>query len=74
MDLESLSTMIITNHTLAWSDSNLTTLCNNIETSLTLAHVRAASPGLEVAEQNCHPFTFGNLTFMHNGGIGGFQK
>ena len=58
----------------AWSDQNLSTLCNNIETSLTLAHVRAATPGLEVNEQNCHPFTFKNLTFMHNGGIGGFTR
>ena len=57
----------------AWSDTNLNTLADNIETHLTLAHVRAATPGLPVMEANCHPFTFGQLTFMHNGGIGGFE-
>ena len=58
----------------AWSDTNLTTLCDNINTNLTLAHVRAATPGLAINDANCHPFTFNQLTFMHNGGIGGFNK
>ena len=57
----------------AWSDTNLSTLCNNIDSHLVLAHVRAASPGLAVQEVNCHPFSFQNLTFMHNGGVGGFK-
>lgn len=56
----------------AWSDSNLKTLCDNIDTHVCLAHVRAASSG-PVTDVNCHPFTFGDFTFMHNGGIGGFQ-
>lgn len=58
----------------AWSDTNLTALTENISTHLTLAHVRAATPGLAIMEANCHPFQFGALTFMHNGGIGGFSN
>ncbi|MBL8760409.1 MAG: class II glutamine amidotransferase, partial [Phycisphaerae bacterium] len=38
-----------------------------------LAHVRAATPGLTVSELDCHPFTRGRFTFMHNGDVGGFS-
>ena len=37
-----------------------------------LAHVRAATQGLQVGEPNCHPFRRDRLAFMHNGDIGGF--
>ena len=56
----------------AWNCSNLRDIARVSESSVVLAHVRAASPGLAVAESNCHPFTSGKLTFMHNGSIGGF--
>ncbi|GAB4015146.1 MAG: hypothetical protein Fur0010_13870 [Bdellovibrio sp.] len=36
------------------------------------AHVRAANSG-EVSEANCHPFTFKNFMFMHNGEIEDFH-
>ncbi|MEZ6194624.1 MAG: class II glutamine amidotransferase [Planctomycetota bacterium] len=39
-----------------------------------LAHVRAATQGLTVQASNCHPFRRGELAFMHNGDIGGFEK
>lgn len=57
----------------AWNDRNLRYLCQKIRTKCFFAHVRAASTG-EVSEANCHPFHFKNFLFMHNGGIGGFQK
>lgn len=57
----------------AWNDRNLRYLCQKISTPCFFAHVRAASAG-EVSEANCHPFHFKNFLFMHNGGIGGFQK
>lgn len=57
----------------AWNDRNLRYLCQKIRTSCFFAHVRAASAG-EVSEANCHPFHFKNFMFMHNGGIGGFQR
>lgn len=56
----------------AWSNRNLADLASVIESPCVLAHVRAASPGLPVAEANCHPFVAGDLAFMHNGGLAGF--
>lgn len=55
----------------AWSDSNLLSLCQHITSPLFLAHVRASTEG-ETARANCHPFTYGNWSFMHNGQTGSF--
>ncbi len=57
----------------AWSDSNLLSLCQHISSPLFLAHVRASTEG-ETARANCHPFTQGNWSFMHNGQTGSFSK
>lgn len=57
----------------AWNDRNLRYLCSKIQTTCFFAHVRAASAG-EVSEANCHPFHFKKFIFMHNGGIGDFQR
>ena len=37
-----------------------------------LAHVRASTFG-GASYQNCHPFTYGRWSFVHNGQIGGFE-
>lgn len=58
----------------AWNNRNLLDLARAIESGCILAHVRAATSGLEVMEQNCHPFTHGRYAFMHNGDAGGFRK
>jgi len=58
----------------AWSDQNLTELSSYVTSSLIFGHVRAASPGSVVSQENCHPFRFGRLIFMHNGHIEGFSK
>lgn len=58
----------------AWNSANLRDLARVSRSSVVLAHVRAASPGLAVTEANCHPFTRGRLAFMHNGSIGGFLE
>ena len=57
----------------AWNDRNLRYMCRHIATPTLFAHVRAASEG-EVSESNCHPFHYKRYLFMHNGGIGGFQR
>ncbi len=44
-----------------------------VSSPLIFAHVRAASLGLGVADQNCHPFSFGRFLFMHNGGVSDFK-
>ena len=50
----------------AWSDANLRELAAHIESSLFLAHVRAAI-GSAVQQTNCHPFRQGQWLFVHNG-------
>lgn len=57
----------------AWNDGNLAMIAEKIYTPVLFAHVRAASPGMDVSETTCHPFRFGRYLWMHNGGLGGFH-
>ena len=56
----------------AWSDPNLRSLTAQVKSGLFLAHVRA-STGTATSRNNCHPFTVGRWSFMHNGQIGGCE-
>ncbi len=56
----------------AWNDSNLKSIAHQIKSSLFMAHVRA-STGTPVSRENCHPFTYKDWLFMHNGQIGGYR-
>lgn len=56
----------------AWSDPNLRSLTAQVKSPLFLAHVRA-STGTATSRNNCHPFTWGKWSFMHNGQIGGYD-
>ena len=56
----------------AWSNQNLRELARVTASPCVLAHVRAATQGLQVGEPNCHPFRRERIAFMHNGDIGGF--
>jgi glutamine amidotransferase len=56
----------------AWSNQNLLNVARVVKSDCILAHVRAASGGLPVTQLNCHPFVWQNLSFMHNGDLGGF--
>ena len=58
----------------AWNNQNLKRLSEHVKSSCFFAHVRAASPGMRVGEDNCHPFQFGPYLFMHNGTIQGFWQ
>ncbi len=57
----------------AWSNNNLHRLAKVTRSHCILAHVRAASPGLASSDNNCHPFTYKQYAFAHNGDIGGFR-
>jgi predicted glutamine amidotransferase len=57
----------------AWSDENLLSLAHQIKSRLFFAHVRA-STGTATTRANCHPFSFGNWMFMHNGKVGGWDR
>ena len=56
----------------AWSDPNLQSVCEQVQSGLFLAHVRA-STGSAISRNNCHPFVQGRWSFMHNGQFGGFE-
>lgn len=57
----------------AWSDGNLLSLCRLIKSQVFLAHVRASTVG-ETSRTNCHPFSVGRWSFMHNGQIADFAR
>lgn len=57
----------------AWSDPNLRSITAQVRSPLFLAHVRA-STGTATSRNNCHPFTVGRWSFMHNGQIGGYES
>ena len=56
----------------AWNDRNLRDLARVSRSPTILAHVRAATAGLGVSLANCHPFTAGPLSLMHNGVVPDF--
>jgi predicted glutamine amidotransferase len=57
----------------AWSDPNLANFCRMVRSDLFLAHIRASTHG-ETARANCHPFVFGQWSYMHNGQIPHIQR
>ncbi|KAI8374399.1 nucleophile aminohydrolase [Radiomyces spectabilis] len=64
---------IFTSVTPAWNNTNLTRLSEKIKSPLVFAHVRASTSGA-VTEANCHPWHYGQIMWMHNGGIAQFEK
>lgn len=62
---------IFTSVTPAWNNVNLTRLAEKIKSPLVFGHVRATTAG-SLSLDNCHPFSYGKLMFMHNGSIGQF--
>ncbi|ODV80599.1 glucosamine 6-phosphate synthetase [Suhomyces tanzawaensis NRRL Y-17324] len=57
----------------AWNNVNLNNLSMCTKSRLVFGHVRASTQGV-LSETNCHPFAYGKLMFMHNGGISLFEK
>lgn len=57
----------------AWNDANIHSVAAYIRSALFLSHVRAAT-GTSVQTSNCHPFTFENWLFQHNGSIPEFSR
>lgn len=57
----------------AWSDPNLKQISHQTKARLFLAHVRA-STGTATSRDNCHPFSYANWSYMHNGQVGGQTK
>lgn len=64
---------IFTSLTPAWNNGNLVRLAEKIKSPLVFGHVRATTSG-SLSPDNCHPFGFGKLMWMHNGEIAEFGK
>jgi len=58
----------------AWNNANLRSLAEVVSSPCVMAHVRAATAGMPVAEENCHPFQHDGYLFMHNGHLGAFRS
>lgn len=58
----------------AWSNQNLLDVARVTKSSCIFAHVRAATVGGQSSRANCHPFSWKNYLFMHNGTVFGFEK
>lgn len=58
----------------AWRSRALFTIARAMRSRCILAHVRSATHGLSVSRENCHPFVWRGLTFMHNGAIEDFES
>ncbi len=56
----------------AWNNRNLRYMAPKLVSPTVFAHVRAASSG-DVVAHNCHPFHYGDMLMMHNGGVPGFE-
>jgi len=58
----------------AWNNQNLRHIARVTKSTCIFAHVRAATIGGQLSQTNCHPFSWKNFLFMHNGTIFGFDK
>jgi glutamine amidotransferase len=56
----------------AWNDENLLNLTSKISSHCFIGHVRASTVG-NVNYANCHPFSYNQYLFAHNGTIQGFD-
>lgn len=59
-----------------WSDINIKRLSNHISSKFIFAHIRAIKPLSQsiIHEYNCHPFSYKNFMFMHNGDLKNFNN
>ncbi|KAH8600213.1 nucleophile aminohydrolase [Bisporella sp. PMI_857] len=62
---------IFTSTTPAWNCINLQRIASKTASRLIFAHVRATTQG-SLSDDNCHPFYYRSLMWMHNGGLGGW--
>ncbi|KAF9787175.1 N-terminal nucleophile aminohydrolase [Thelephora terrestris] len=68
-----LQPCIFTSLTPAWNNANLVRLAEKIKSPLVFGHVRATTSA-SLSADNCHPFGFGKLMWMHNGEVAEFAK
>ena len=57
-----------------WSDANLPSLAQYVESGAVLANVRSATPGQGLDYVNTQPFVHGTRAMLHNGFVEGFRE
>lgn len=57
----------------AWGDSNLRHIARMVASRSFCAHVRASTVG-DVSLSNCHPFSYDQYAFVHNGTVRNFKN
>ena len=57
-----------------WNDVNIADLGRYVESSCYLAYIRSATSSSSIALNNCQPFSYQNILFIHNGFIDDFRK
>ncbi|KAF9504147.1 hypothetical protein BS47DRAFT_1355537 [Hydnum rufescens UP504] len=57
----------------AWNNSSLNRIAEKTKSPLVFGHVRATTAG-SLSQDNCHPWSYEKIMFMHNGGIAEFDK
>ncbi|MCS4308541.1 glutamine amidotransferase [Rheinheimera pacifica] len=57
----------------AWHNTNLNNLCHQVKSHTFMAHIRATTTG-DIQRTNCHPFSYKNWLFQHNGHVSNFPK
>lgn len=57
----------------AWHDQNLNNICHQVKSHLFFAHVRATTTG-EIQRTNCHPFSYKQWLFQHNGHVTQYEN
>ena len=62
-------TQLVVEPTRAKDSAKFAEVTNNLKSDGALLHLRWATQGLAVNDGNSHPFTFGDISFMHNGDI-----
>jgi predicted glutamine amidotransferase len=53
----------------AVKSNDFSTTMNSNSATGGLLHFRWASPGLPISDESAHPFTFGDIAFIHNGAL-----
>jgi len=57
-----------------WNDANVPQLARYIKSDCYLAYIRSATSTSSIALNNCQPFSYQNILFIHNGFIDDFRE
>ncbi len=60
-----------------WEDENLKNICKYLKSEVFVGHIRGIKhfqPTISISINNCHPFTYNEYLFCHNGDISKFYK